>query len=91
MTRTPIEDPTLPNLTSRRPESRWTGKGLFWYARASDGAVIVGTLYSGVAVGFAATGRRYESLDAAAAAVRAARRLVADQWAAKGWAYTFAN
>ena len=91
MARTRIDDPTLPNLTDDRANHVY-GPGphrLFWYARATDGAVIVGTMFAGQAKGFSPTGRRYESLEAATQAVREARELVAAHWTRQGWPCTF--
>jgi hypothetical protein len=85
-----MADP-LPNLIDRRPNSLWPNSPLFWYRQNAKGETVVGTSYSGLVKGFSSTGRRVESLEAAAAAVRTARALVVAQWTAKGWRYEEIN
>lgn len=74
MARTPINDPTLPNLHDDR--AFWN-TNVYRYYRTTDGAVLVRTVFSGAGDGIGAGGKRFPSVEAAAAAVLVAREKVA--------------
>lgn len=91
MARTSITDPTLPNLTDDRQGAQLVEGQLYTYSRNADGSVHVRAGYAGLGDGIGSGGRRYESLEAAAAAVRVARVKVAARWASKGWPHREIN
>ena len=65
----------LPNLRDGRD-----GADLYEYSRNADGSIHVRARFASLGDGIGAGGKRFLTVEAAAAAVRAAREIVAARW-----------
>jgi hypothetical protein len=93
MARERITDPTLPNLLDARPNHVY-GPGqhpLYVYSYNQDGSINVRTIFAGMGDGIGASGKRFETLAAAAEAVRVARARTISKWNIHSWPYEVIN